>query len=364
MRRNPETPVVLVTGSSGFIGTPTIRKLGASYRVIGFDRAGHNRSIPPPDAECLCIDLTSQESIDAGLARVRYGYGDRIASVVHLAAYYDFSGEPSPLYEEVTVKGTQRLLRGLRDFEVEQFVFSSTMLVHAPSDGPGVKINEDSPIDPTWPYPESKVQTEKLLLDERGSMKTAVLRIAGVYDNECHSIPIAQQIKRIYEHDLQGHLFPGDTSHGQSFVHIDDVIEAIRLCVHLRNVLPRESTFLIGEPDTMSYRELQEELGRLIHGEEWTTLRIPKPLAKAGAALQNAIPGQDPFIKPFMIEFADDHYELDVTRARTALGWEPRHRLRDTLPAMVESLKRDPAQWYRGEKLEPPRELPRLERGA
>jgi hypothetical protein len=34
---------------------------------------------------------------------------------------------------ELPVKGTERLLRGLQDFRVEQFVFSSTMLVHAPS---------------------------------------------------------------------------------------------------------------------------------------------------------------------------------------------------------------------------------------
>jgi hypothetical protein len=31
--------------------------------------------------------------------RIRIAYGERIASVIHLAAYYDLSGEPSPLYE-------------------------------------------------------------------------------------------------------------------------------------------------------------------------------------------------------------------------------------------------------------------------
>ena len=37
-------------------------------------------------------------------------------AVVHLAAYYDFSGEPSDLYERVTVQGTLRLLNGLKAF--------------------------------------------------------------------------------------------------------------------------------------------------------------------------------------------------------------------------------------------------------
>jgi len=46
--------------------------------------------------------------------RIRYAYGERIASGIHLAAYYDFSGEPSPLYDEITVRGTERLLRALQ----------------------------------------------------------------------------------------------------------------------------------------------------------------------------------------------------------------------------------------------------------
>jgi nucleoside-diphosphate-sugar epimerase len=55
--------------------------------------------------------------------------------VIHLAAYYDFLGERSPKYDEITVRRTGRLLHGLRDlgFTVGQFVFSGTMLVHRPA---------------------------------------------------------------------------------------------------------------------------------------------------------------------------------------------------------------------------------------
>ncbi len=57
-----------------------------------------------------------------------------------------------------------------------------------------------------------------------------------------------------------------------------------------------------------------------------------------------------------MIERADDHYELDVTRARTLLGWEPRRSLRETLPKMVAALKENPARWYEENHLGPPPE--------
>ena len=100
-------------------------------------------------------------------------------------------------------------------------------------------------------------------------------------------------------------------------------------------------------------------LARLIHGDpDWDTRVIPKAVAKAGAWVQDVVPGvEDPFIKPWMIEMADHHYALDTTRARTMLGWLPARHLRETLPRMVAFLKADPHEFYRVNKLsgEPPR---------
>jgi nucleoside-diphosphate-sugar epimerase len=120
------------------------------------------------------------------------------------------------------VHGTERLLEHLQEFQVEQFIFSSTMLVHAPTE-PGRPINEDSPIDPRWPYPLSKVETEALIREQRGSIPVVLLRLAGVYDHRGHSAFLSQQIARIYERQLLGHFYPGDIRRGQAFVHLDDV---------------------------------------------------------------------------------------------------------------------------------------------
>jgi nucleoside-diphosphate-sugar epimerase len=342
---------ILVTGSSGLIGYPLTNRLAEEFRVIGFDRQGPPH--PPPAAECVCVDLTSEGSVQQALERVRQGYGSHVASVIHLAAYYDFSGNPSSKYDEITVKGTERLLRGLQSFEIEQFVFSSTMLVHAPCQ-PGQRINEEWPLEPKWAYPKSKVETEELVHAERGRMPSVLLRIAGVYEDRCHSIPLAHQIQRIYERKLVSHVFPGHIAHGQSFLHLDDLIEAFVLLVKDRAKLPPELPLLVGEPETLNYDELQHQFGRLIHGEEWETREIPRTLAKAGAWLQDAVPGEEPFIKPWMIDLADDHYALDISRAGHLLNWRPKRSLRHTLPLMIRALKADPLVWYREHKLETP----------
>ncbi len=343
-------PVVLVTGSSGLIGAAVCKALAKDYQVVGFDRDGY--PYPPPEAECVCVDISSTASVRHGFERVRYAYGERIASVVHLAAYYSFSGDPTPLYEEITVRGTERMLHELRNFHVEQFVFSSTELVHAPSE-PGKPINEDWPLEPKWDYPKSKVETENLIRAQRGQMPAVIMRIAGVYDDEGHSIPLAHQMQRISEREITSKLYPGDLSHGQAFVHLDDIVDAFRRAIERRAQLPSEATMIIGEPETLSYDELQRTFGRLLHGEEWETREIPKALAKTGAWLEDHVPFHDAFIKPWMIDLADDHYELDITRARTLLGWEPKHSLRATLPKMIAALQADPVAWYRENKLDP-----------
>jgi nucleoside-diphosphate-sugar epimerase len=343
----PAADTVIITGSSGFIGSTLVNKLAGRFRLVGFDNI--TSRTPPPAAECVCIDLTDEDAVKAAFERVRIAYGDRIASIVHLAAYYDLSGEASPLYEQVTVGGTGRLLKQLKDFQVEQFIFSSTMLVHTPNDAG--RINEDSPVDPRWPYPQSKVETETLIRKEHGDIPVVLLRLAGVYDDRGHSTFLSQQIARIYERQLLSHVYPGDIRRGQASVHLEDVADALTLLIEKRAELPKELTLLVGEPETLSYGDVQRLVGYLLHGREWETREIPKSLAKTGAWLENEVLEEEPFIKPWMVDFADDRYELDISRARALLGWKPKYSLRDSLPRITAALKSNPAGWYHANKL-------------
>lgn len=351
-----ENNIILITGANGRIGTELMRRLSGRFSdVVGFDRKAP--SPPPPGCTHIPVDISSDASVQEGLRILREHHGMHVAAVVHLAAYYDFLGTPNPKYDAITVEGTRRLLHGLRDdFEVERFVFASTMLVHRPGE-PGVFLTEDSPLGPTWAYPESKVKTEAVIRAERGDIPAVLLRIAGVYDDLCHSPPLAHQMQRIYERQFSGRLYSGETSHGQSYVHLDDLLDAIERVVDRRSELPPELPILLGEPEVLSYDELQHTFLRLIHNESWETQNVPGPIAKVGAWVQDHMPGQDAFIKPWMIARANDHYALDITRARTLLQWEPRRSLRETLPKMVAALKADPLGWYRENDLEPPSSL-------
>jgi nucleoside-diphosphate-sugar epimerase len=361
MAKSPPKPIVLITGAAGNIGRSLASALADSYTIIGFDKPGEKADFP-----LFGVDLTKDDSVAAAFAGFRKEHGSRIASVIHLIAYFDFTGEDNPLYETVNVEGTRRLLRALQDFEVEQFVYSGTMLVHAPGK-PGEPIREDHPIEPGWAYPKSKAAAEEAIREEHGRIPYVLLHLAGLYDEKTSVPTLANQIARIYERDLQSYLYSGSTSVGQAMLHRNDMLDAFRRTVDRRKKISSGAVILIGEREALGYDALQDEIGYLIHGaEDWPTLRVPKAVAAAGAWVQDKIEplvpdaldqGERPFVKPFMVRMADDHYELDISRARKLLGWEPRHRLKHELPAMIAALKKEPAGWYKANRLTPPPEI-------
>jgi len=351
-------PIVLITGAAGNIGRSLARVLQDSYRIVGLDRPGSKADFPLLEA-----DLADDKSVAAAIAAFRERFGERIASVVHLAAYFDFTGEENPLYQTINVEGTRRLLRELQSLEVEQLVYSGTMLVHAPGE-PGQPINEDQPIEPGWAYPKSKAAAEEVIRAEHGKVPFVLLHLAGLYDEETSVPTLANQIARIYEREFQSYLYSGSTRAGQSMVHRDDMLDAFKRVIDRRKEIPSATVILVGEEEAIGYEALQDEIGYLIHGsEDWPTIRVPKPAAAVGAWAQAKaeplIPdaldqGEPPFVKPFMVRMADDHYELDISRARKLLGWEPKHRLKEVLPKQVAALKRDPKAWYEKNQLTPP----------
>jgi uncharacterized membrane protein len=166
-RRSPQAsrerkPLVIITGSSGLIGSGLAPALGDRFEVVGLDLKCTGST-----GVCIETDLTPEASLGAALDRIERKQGTRIASVIHLAAYFDLSGEPHPLYEKLNVGGTRHLLRALRRrFEVEQFLYASSLLVHAPT-RPGIPITESSPMEAKWAYPQSKIAGEEAVGAER-----------------------------------------------------------------------------------------------------------------------------------------------------------------------------------------------------
>ena len=347
-----EKPIILITGSNGRLGKVIRKRLSEKYTIIGID----NESPENTNQEnYFQVDIADEKTVRDKLKEIKEQFGNDFASVIHLAAYYSFGDQDWEKYKKITIEGTKNLFTHLRDgFKIKQFIFSSTLLVYKPIKL-GERITESSPLKAAWEYPKSKVITENILFDKNEHIPLVILRIAGCYDDNCHSIPLSNQIKRTYEKDFRRFLFPGNSEHGAPFLHLDDLAEAIFLLVEKRNGLPHEVVLNLGESKTYSYKTLQDRLESLINNKRLKIYPIPKSLAKSVSWIENHIPFYPkPFIKPWMIDIADDHLELDISLAKTLIDWEPKRDLYDTLPIMVRNLKDNPLKWYQEQKLRMP----------
>ena len=106
----PERGIIIVTGSNGRIGDAVMRRFAGRFKdVVGFDRKAPKPA--PPGCVSVSVEITSDQCVRDGLRIIREHHGAHVASVIHLAAYYDFLGRPSTKYDEITVQGTGRLLK-------------------------------------------------------------------------------------------------------------------------------------------------------------------------------------------------------------------------------------------------------------
>lgn len=330
--------VIVITGCSGRIGTRVAHQFSDSrYVVIGLDST--SPKIASTNFEFIHTDLANEVSLNQAFSRVREKYGEKLATVVHLVTF--------DMQRTSSLKETELLLKVIQQFHTEQFLFASTVMVHAPCE-PGQKINENWPLSAAWGYPQLCLETEEYLQKNHGKIPLVILRIASCYDDGCHLGSLAQQIQRIYEEQISAQFFPGCPLHGKAYIHLDDLTQSIWLAVQRRFGLPHVCTMIVAEPETVSYLELQKVIGLLCHGQECKTYRLPKWLAKLGLWLQTKLPmGEKASVQPYMIDFADLNYSCDITLVQEKLGWSQKHSLRQTLPKMINALKESPLSWYR-----------------
>ena len=349
-------PVVLITGGAGRIGVPLRESLSDDYEVVSLDIQHEER--PGASAHRIHCDFTNAESIEAALAQVRSKHGQKIASILHLADHFDSSGRPNTLDRELTIEGTRKLFDHLRSFDVEQFVYPSTILVMQAAEN-GSPLTEESELDADWTYPKTQRIAESVVERNSDGIHTVVVRLASVYDEGCRCLPLAARIDRIYRRRLSSYFFPGDADCGQAFIHLRDAVACLRQIVVCRNRLPAKQTFVVGEEDVMSYAELRDALGQMIHGKSWPTIGVPPAVMRAGAWVKDKFSDEDEdlTLRPWMLKLSDQDYPVSIEQARMSLDWDPQHSLRHLLPLIIGNFNGDRLGWYESNELPLPENL-------
>ena len=176
------SPVILVTGGTGYIGSHAVVALvAAGYYPIIVDNLSNSKpsvleriaTITGNRPPFFKTDLRDRTALDAIFREYPF------AAVLHFAglkAVGESVAKPLRYYEN-NIESTLSLCSVMAARGVKRLIFSSSATVYG--DPPTVPIREDFPLAPTNPYGRSKLMIEQILQDLHAadpSWRIALLR--------------------------------------------------------------------------------------------------------------------------------------------------------------------------------------------
>lgn len=189
---------ILVTGGAGYIGSHTCKELfRAGFQPIVFDNLsrGHSRAVKW--GPLIQGDLSDRELIERCLRE------NQVEAVLHFAAfaYVGESVSDPGLYYRNNTGGTLNLLQAMKTVGVRRLVFSSTCATYGTP--VFLPITENHPQQPINPYGQSKLMSERMILDfgPAHGLQSMILR----YFNAAGADPEGELVE---DHEPETHLIP------------------------------------------------------------------------------------------------------------------------------------------------------------
>ncbi len=248
----------LVTGGAGFIGSQVVRRLvgDPSARVTVFDnlcsgsREHLDGLLDDGRVEIVLGDLKDLDAIVAAAEGVDHAF--------HFAANPDIAkamADPSVDFWEGTYL-TQNLLEALRRNGVGRLTYASGSGVYG--DVGERPVVEDMPLRPVSPYGASKLGCEALIgtYCHMFGMRALALRFANVVGpRQTHGV--AYDFIRRLRADPTRLEIMGDGSQSKSYVHVDDVVDALTGLFPPAGA-PDLEVFNIATEDYLTVREIAD----------------------------------------------------------------------------------------------------------
>jgi len=302
---------ILVTGAAGFIGSHVAEALlQRGHEVIIVDNlsTGRRENLPS-EARFIEMDLASPE-----LVQVVKDIGPDIVN--HHAAHADvYQSVEDPAYDaRVNVVGMLTLIQAAVTAGARKFIFASSggAIYGDPDVVPCDETQLERPISP---YGASKKAGEVYLetMSRMHGLDYTILRYPNVYGPRQHPYTEEGQVVSLFSRLMLAGRVPtifGDGEQERDFVYVGDIVDA-----NLRALEGGSGgTFNIGTGRGLTVNELYRRL-KALTGYQGEAKYAPQ---RPGEVLRIA---------------------LEASRAREALGWEPKTSLDVGLPATVDWIR-------------------------
>ncbi len=295
---------VLVTGGSGYFGTVVAEQAlarGDSVRIFDLNPPGPSLA----GAEYVAGDVRDRAAVRGACAGIDV--------VFHNVAQVPLAKDRA-LFDAVNVGGTANVLVAARAAKVAKVVHTSSSAVFGiPEHNP---VTEDSPCRPLEAYGRAKLRAELLCHDAVASgCDVTIVRPRTVLGHGRLGV-----IALLFEFVADGApvFVLGSGANRYQLVHANDLADA---CLRAGD-RAGSAVYNVG---ALEFATMRETLQALVdHARTGSRVRS-LPVAPARLAMRSlASLGLAPFAPYHWLLYSESLY-FDVTKARTELGWEPKH---------------------------------------
>lgn len=346
-----QPPRIMVTGASGFLGRRLVSALLVRARVVAVDLLPRVQAYIPedPNLEWHQMDLADAEGVGEMFRQVREG--GPLDAVVHLAAYYDFTGEPSPEYQRANVDALGILLDSCRSLELRRFVYASSVGACSVT-RTRVPITEETPPDGDHVYAVTKRRGEELVRGCAAQIPSVIVRLGALYSDWCEYPPIHSFLETWLSGHWNARALGGRGETSTPYLHVRDGVSFFLKVLERMDDLASAEVLVASEDGSVSHHQLFEAATEYHFGRARRPLFVPAWLAGPGMAVMDVVgrlTGERPFERPWMARYIDTHLSVDASRTRRRLGWQPHPRLSllNRIPFMIEYRRTDPVEWMR-----------------
>ncbi|MGH7827789.1 MAG: NAD-dependent epimerase/dehydratase family protein [Candidatus Binatia bacterium] len=313
---------ILVTGGTGFLGRYVVRRLldaGDFVRVLVRARhkgAARKHGMNPglAGAEEITGDLQDEDSLQRAV--------QGMDAICHCAAHVQ-TDSPWKEFEEITVRGTERLLEAACREGVSRFLHISSLGIYG-LDGQGT-VTEESSFDDSEKtrghYTRSKIEAERLVwkYHRDRNLPVTVVRPGILYGpgrspfvaRLC--VPIAPSLT----------IAVGRSHQRLSLSYVEDVAEAVHLALRSNRAVGKAYNIVEEGISQKEYLALLRRV-KLIKGR--IILLSPTPLYPLLSLLERLCRWLSitPPVSRHQFERALASLSYDTSRAREELGWRPK----------------------------------------
>jgi UDP-glucose 4-epimerase len=293
---------VLITGSSGFVGSSLINRLAAFQEIdiLGLDK------LPPKRRIRSCRYLEGPIEI---LTDQIKAFAPQV--VIHAAAQVDVRvSMKDPLFDaNQNIIQTIHLLNALRDSSCQNFIYlNSGGAIY--DKNAQIPYSEDTPTNPESFYGLSKLTAERYveIFCEQTGIAWHSLALSNVYgDVEINQKGIIFELFRCIRENSKFYVYGSDTT--RDYIHVSDVVEAVIGCFHKK--LNQRINIGTG---------IETSLGEIIEialEETASGLLVEELQSRPGEVTRS---------------------KLGIEKAKNLLGWAPKRNIKDDLIEMLRSI--------------------------